>query len=164
MESSSTQGEVITRVPWDKAEVNQGVPTDRFDTNFFAKSLGEILNPNDFADHMVGMVAMPLTACLGTMREKSQGYGSAWMEQGWMGNFARVQSKVARLRNMLWRDDPVTEVADEDVIETIEDLINMLLFMEYNIETRNRWGRSDEAARAAHRKAVLKARAIAGED
>jgi hypothetical protein len=64
-----------------------------------------------------------------------------------MGNLARIMSKVARLRTMLWCDPdgdgpPVAaEALDvEAVRDTLLDLINLSGFMLLNWEGGNRWG------------------------
>lgn len=70
---------------------------------------------------------------------KSQAYGNAWRQQGWMGNLARVMSKTSRLKNMLWRDMAFSS-STEPVEETVLDQINILGFMHINLRDRNRWG------------------------
>lgn len=85
-------------------------------------------------------VAEVMEQCLNLVAAKSQGYGDAWRSQGWMGNVARVQSKTARLTNMLWRDMPI-EDGDETVEETLKDLMNLTAFTILNRRVGNRWGR-----------------------
>jgi hypothetical protein len=74
-----------------------------------------------------------------------QAYGNAWREQGYMGNLARIQSKTARLRNMLWRDDESNGIGvsegGESVADTLKDLSALCSFMLANFEDGNRWGR-----------------------
>lgn len=70
---------------------------------------------------------------------KSAGYGNAWWEQGSMGNLARVLSKAARLKNMLWRDMPLAD-SSESVTDTALDLINLGGFFIMNTRDGNRWG------------------------
>lgn len=74
---------------------------------------------------------------------KSQDYGNAWVAQGYMGNLARVLSKEARLKNMLWRDDPDRYHRDEhgeSVQDTLYDLGALAAFLVANLEKDNRWG------------------------
>ena len=80
-----------------------------------------------------------LAAALATMVAKDRAYGGAWREQGWMGNLARIMSKAARLRNLLWRD-LTGEENGETVADTIQDMINLLVFMTLNRQRGNRWG------------------------
>lgn len=77
---------------------------------------------------------------LNLQKRKSQHYGEAWRSQGYMGNVARVLSKVARLKNMLWRDDPQTSI-DEPVEETIGDLMVLAAFAYINVREGNKWGK-----------------------
>lgn len=86
--------------------------------------------------------ALVFSQALQTMSGKNRMYAGAWKEQGWQGNVARILSKTSRLRNMLWRDQPV-ESADEPVQDTLLDLINLAVFALLNRQTRNRWGRGD---------------------
>ena len=73
--------------------------------------------------------------------EKNAAYGDAWRAQGWMGNLARMQSKVARLKNMLWQDFAIDSTT-EGVDETALDLINITLFFLLNRADGNKWGNS----------------------
>ena len=82
-----------------------------------------------------------LASALVTMAGKDVQYGEAWREQGWRGNLARILSKAARLRAMLWRKDPV-EGAEESVEDTLLDLINLAIFMLLNRRSENEWGRN----------------------
>lgn len=70
---------------------------------------------------------------------KDQAYGAAWIRQGWMGNLARMMSKTARLKNMLWRSMPF-ESETEPVHETAYDLIALSTFFILNRDTKNQWG------------------------
>lgn len=79
---------------------------------------------------------------------KSEGYGDAWQAQGYMGNLARVMSKEARLRNMLWGDNTDGDYSEgevhpeyESVMDTLVDLGALAAFMVSNLEEGNRWGR-----------------------
>lgn len=92
--------------------------------------------------HTILMATEVFAGALATMRAKDRQYGGAWREQGWMGNLARVMSKAARLRNMLWRDYQL-EGSAEPVRDTIQDMINLLVFMTLNMNGGNRWGRGD---------------------
>lgn len=74
-------------------------------------------------------------------KEKNAAYGSAWREQGYMGNLARILSKAARLKNMMWRDS-ASMYADEPPTDTARDLLNLTAFFLINLCNRNKWGRS----------------------
>ena len=91
-------------------------------------------------------------AVLALIKRKSEGYGNAWVEQGYMGNLARIFSKVSRLRNLLWSDrtpdlnvpqDPEDGQGKdvESVLDTLYDLSALCSFAIANIEEGNRWGR-----------------------
>lgn len=77
--------------------------------------------------------------CLRLMAEKEQNYGGAWRTQGWQGNIARILSKCARLKAMLWREQP-QESSTEPVEDTLLDLINLSVFTLINRRNENRWG------------------------
>lgn len=77
--------------------------------------------------------------CIVLQREKGQTYGDAWRSQGEMGNVARVLSKVARLKKMLWTSNQIAS-ADEPVEDTLLDLINLAGFTLINRRTGNKWG------------------------
>lgn len=81
-----------------------------------------------------------LAGALATLHAKDSLYGGAWREQGWMGNLARIMSKTARLRNMLWQTHTVDN-EEEPVKDTIQDLINLCVFMMLNRQSGNRWGK-----------------------
>lgn len=81
------------------------------------------------------------SACLELQNRKAQTYGSAFRSQGYMGNVARVLSKVARLKKMLWRDFQVSD-AEESVLDTALDLINLAAFFIINYNDKNKWGES----------------------
>ena len=77
---------------------------------------------------------------------KSVGYGNAWQEQGYMGNLARVLSKTARIKNMMWGDHNPEDLDhiehdDESVLDTLKDLGALCALAIKNIEEGNRWGR-----------------------
>lgn len=72
-------------------------------------------------------------------QQKASTYGEAWRDQGWAGNVSRVLSKASRLRNMLWRDQPI-ESDKEPVVETLLDMINLAAFAIINYNAKNRWG------------------------
>lgn len=76
---------------------------------------------------------------LNTANAKNKHYGGAWRHQGWMGNLARIMSKVARLRAMCWMDFPI-EDSKEPVKDTALDLINLSAFFLINNTEGNRWG------------------------
>jgi hypothetical protein len=81
-----------------------------------------------------------LEDCVNLMWEKNQQYEGAWREQGWMGNLARILSKSARLKAMLWNDMPRNRT-DESVEDTARDLVNLCVFFLMNAGQENRWGR-----------------------
>jgi len=83
-----------------------------------------------------------------TIARKSVGYGDAWQAQGYMGNLARVLSKAARLKNMLWREKAWLGTGGEEsaeeteaVADTLVDLGALCAFLVANIEEGNRWGK-----------------------
>lgn len=80
---------------------------------------------------------------LATVHAKERHYAGAWRDQGWRGNLARVLSKTSRLRNMLWRSDPI-EGSGEPAQDTLQDLISLTAFTILNRQARNEWGRNDE--------------------
>lgn len=77
--------------------------------------------------------------CLQLQEKKASAYGEAWRDQGYVGNLARVLSKVSRIRYMMWRDHEI-ESAEETRIDTFTDLINIAAFAILNLQDRNRWG------------------------
>ena len=70
------------------------------------------------------------------------GYGQAWREQGWMGNAARIMSKGARLKGLIWRETPqvMEQAAYESIEDTAMDSINLNAFFLLNRRTSNKWG------------------------
>jgi len=70
---------------------------------------------------------------------KGFAYGPAWRHQGWMGNFARMMSKLARLKHMCWREHSI-ESAEEPVSDNAIDLINITGFFIVNRSEGNQWG------------------------
>lgn len=72
--------------------------------------------------------------------QKDVRYGGAWQKQGYMGNVARVLSKAARLKSMLWNDEPLDDTLEADVLETLMDLVNIAGFAVLNLREGNRWG------------------------
>jgi len=80
--------------------------------------------------------------------KKSEGYGNAWQEQGYMGNLARILSKTARLRNMLWRENPwlgtggdEASEEQESALDTLHDMAALCAFFVANLRMGQRWGR-----------------------
>lgn len=74
---------------------------------------------------------------------KDAAYGGAWRRQGYMGNVARVLSKVERIRELLWSDRvPETREAvyEETAEDTLLDLINIAAMALQNVREGNRWG------------------------
>lgn len=66
-------------------------------------------------------------------------YGPAWRHQGWMGNIARMISKMGRLKNMCWRDQGI-ESSEESVADNAFDMINITGFFIINRHDDNKWG------------------------
>lgn len=66
-------------------------------------------------------------------------YGGAWRRQGWMGNLARIKSKVERLNHMLWRDHDIQD-SEETSTDTALDLLNITGFFMINRAEENKWG------------------------
>ena len=80
------------------------------------------------------------------VRVKDAAYGGAWQKQGYIGNLARILSKADRLKNICWQDEsgtpePAASTLDENVLDTLKDLMALAAFMAANIEDGNRWGR-----------------------
>jgi hypothetical protein len=77
--------------------------------------------------------------CIQLQQRKHRTYGDAFRSQGYMGNVARVLSKVSRLKTMVWRDQWVND-SEETVEDTMQDLINLAAFFLINYRDRNKWG------------------------
>lgn len=90
--------------------------------------------------HLASQMVEVFENALNLAMAKNAGYGNAWQEQGWMGNLARILSKTARLKNMVWRDNGV-ESLPEPHEETIGDIINLCVFFLFNRRGLNKWGR-----------------------
>jgi hypothetical protein len=71
-------------------------------------------------------------------------YGDAWVDQGYMGNIARILSKTSRIKNMCWQDNDFvgggSAEGEESVLDTLKDLSALCAFAIANIEDGNRWG------------------------
>lgn len=81
------------------------------------------------------------TDCIVLQNRKAKTYGEAYRSQGYMGNLARVLSKVARIKNMLWKDfGDQFEDGDESTKDTMLDLINITCFFLINRRDHNKWG------------------------
>lgn len=66
--------------------------------------------------------------------QKNADYGDAWRTNGWRGNLSRIFEKVQRVRNLAWRPDPrVPAVGDEQVLATLQDLLNTTAFAIINM-------------------------------
>lgn len=89
----------------------------------------------DFVDDFVRV----MEHCLNLVLEKTEGYGEAWRQQGWMGNLARIGSKTARLQSMLWGKHEKPGFG-ERVEDTALDLINLTVFFLLNRARDNQWG------------------------
>lgn len=70
---------------------------------------------------------------------KNASYGDAWRRQGWMGNLARMMSKMSRIKFMLWRDHDL-ENSEEAISDTAIDLVNLTSFLIINRSETNKWG------------------------
>lgn len=92
--------------------------------------------------HTIMIALEQMAGALSTLHAKNVQYGDAWREQGWMGNVARIMSKTTRLRNMLWRDQPL-DSSSEPVQDTLQDLLNLCVFALLNRQAANRWGQSN---------------------
>lgn len=91
------------------------------------------------SDTTFGLTSL-FVRCLVLQQRKGSSYGEAWRDQGWLGNVGRVLSKAARLKNMVWRDDPV-DSATEPISETLMDMINLAAFAYMNYSDKNKWGK-----------------------
>lgn len=82
---------------------------------------------------------------LAIIRKKNAMYGDAWRQQGYMGNLARILSKAARLKAVMWRSDPppLSAQEGETVLDTARDLIALAAFFIINYEQENGWGSSE---------------------
>lgn len=78
--------------------------------------------------------------CLTVAHNKSLNYGDAWRRQGWMGNLARMMSKMSRIKFMSWRDHAM-ENAEESVTDSAIDLANITGFFAMNRSEDNKWGK-----------------------
>lgn len=74
-----------------------------------------------------------------TVARKNRLYGDAWLKQGWRGNLARVLSKADRLRNVMWRTEPLPD-AEELSDETAVEMITLLAMFIVNKRNGNEWG------------------------
>ena len=92
------------------------------------------------------VVALFHDAALRLAVSKDQGYGKAWVEQGYMGNVGRILSKASRLRALMWGDRRVEEMTTEELMredgvrDTLLDLANLCAFAAHNMAEGNRWG------------------------
>jgi hypothetical protein len=76
-----------------------------------------------------------------TFDKKNADYGDAWKTNGWRGNLSRIFEKVQRVRNLAWRPDPrVPAVGDEQVLETLQDLLNTTAFAIINMIEEREYG------------------------
>ena len=96
---------------------------------------------SDKTNYLLGEMVKEFEECLNLVLDKSQDYGDAWREQGWMGNVARVLSKAARLKNLTWREyEAVANVTNESITDSLRDMVNLAVFALYNRRLGNRWG------------------------
>jgi len=89
-------------------------------------------------DGMWSIVAF-YNQCVNLVYTKNITYRDAWRRQGYMGNTARIMSKVERLKAMLWQDHQL-EDANEPVSDTLLDLANVTAFAAINQSEGNKWG------------------------
>lgn len=103
----------------------------------------ELCLPKHYADQPIAETLVDLVQifeeALKLADGKEANYGGAWKSQGWMGNFARLQSKMSRLRNMIWRDHQLHNY-DETVVDTALDFVNLSAFFILNQREENKWG------------------------
>jgi hypothetical protein len=97
------------------------------------------VNTSAKPSHTVIGMARVFEQALNIAHRKDAMYGAAWAKQGWMGNLARMMSKMSRLRNMLWQSYQV-EDSEETVNETAYDLIAISTFFLLNRSEQNQWG------------------------
>lgn len=96
----------------------------------------------------IGQMSRVFDEAIRIASQKNQDYADAWREQGWRGNLARILSKSARLKNMLWRrDSSFLNGGQETVRETALDQINTLAFFIINLDDGREWGHENEAIR-----------------
>lgn len=106
--------------------------------------------PVDYPDPTTAqVVAMFHDRALRLAVDKDQAYRKAWVEQGYIGNVARILSKASRLRNMVWCDQASdlppevaapTEQEEETLRDTLLDMANLCAFAAHNMAQGNRWG------------------------
>lgn len=81
------------------------------------------------------------TDAVQTFDRKNEDYGDAWRRNGWRGNLSRVFEKADRVRNLAWRPDPrVPAVGDEQVVDTLKDMLNTIAFAIMNLEEEVEYG------------------------
>lgn len=97
------------------------------------------LDGNLQGDWTTAQMLIIFAKCVELQRKKALTYGEAYRSQGYMGNMARVLSKVSRLKNMVWRDFGI-EDSEESVLDSVGDLINLAAFFVINYNDRNKWG------------------------
>lgn len=71
--------------------------------------------------------------------DKNKTYGDAWRKQGWMGNLARMMSKMSRIKHMGWRDHSMDN-SNESLADSALDLVNITGFFIINRSEDNKWG------------------------
>lgn len=97
-------------------------------------------DPDTIISPAVMAVVDHCEAMINLVWRKNQDYGNAWASQGWMGNLARMQSKMSRLKNMLWNDKEQSDHVGESVVDTAQDLAALSTFFVVNYTDGNRWG------------------------
>lgn len=131
-------GVIFLEVPSDTEEVKAVSPF----SEIFQAPKPSPLTLQPFESEAACAVIAHSESVLTLVRQKNRAYQDAWKEQGYMGNLARIQSKTARLKNMLWRDatDKDWEDNSEPVMDTLLDLMALCAFALTNLEESNRWG------------------------
>lgn len=102
--------------------------------------------PVDDPPTTMQVVAMFHDQALRLAVNKDAAYAGAWLEQGYIGNVARILSKASRLRALVWGDLPPEDLeellAGESVRDTLLDMANLCAFAAHNMTQGNRWGGS----------------------
>lgn len=86
---------------------------------------------NEYVQNLMPRVDHVFNACRAVILERArQGYGDALSPTGgYMNVYAMIERKMDRLRNKVWVTGLSNEVPN-DPIDTIEDMINYLVFLE----------------------------------
>lgn len=123
-----------------RCDIHGHTPQQSGERTYYDTHTGRLTldNPPTLAQEFI----MYFDGCVELMQRKNLDYGNAWQRQGYMGNLARICSKVDRLRNLLWRSDvSYSEHELETIEDTLRDLANIVVFMHLNYTGGNQWGR-----------------------